>query len=136
MAGIREAIDRQGDGPLEEAVALMIEDGELARHARKARRIYHARRDYLAARLRSALPDALAFDIPRGGLALWARIVDGTDPERWSKVASELGLSLTPAAQHSIDGLGPAAFRLGYAGLDEPEIDQAVEMLKIAHLRT
>jgi len=136
MAVIREAIDRQGDGPLEEAVALMIEDSELARHARKARRIYHARRDYLAARLRSALPGALAFDIPRGGLALWARIVDGTDPERWSKVASELGLSLTPAAQHSIDGLGPAAFRLGYAGLDEPEIDQAVEMLKIAHLRT
>ncbi|ROT95430.1 hypothetical protein EB810_10135 [Altererythrobacter sp. FM1] len=43
----------------------MIEDGELARHARKARRIYHARRDYLAARLRSALPHALAFDIPR-----------------------------------------------------------------------
>lgn len=136
MAVIREAIDRQGDGPLEEAVALMIEDGELARHARKARRIYHARRDHLAARLRSALPDALAFDIPRGGLALWARIVGSTDPERWSKVASELGLSLTPAAQHSIDGLGPAAFRLGYASLDEPEIDQAVEILKISHLRT
>lgn len=136
MAVIREAIDRQGDGPLEEAVALMIEDSELARHARKARRIYHARRDYLAARLRSALPDALAFDVPRGGLALWARIIDGTDPRRWSKAASELGLSLTPAARHSIDGPAPAAFRLGYAGLDEFEIDRAVEILKGAHLLT
>ena len=135
MAVIREAIDRQGDGPLEEAVALMIEDGDLARHARKARRIYHARRDYLATRLSAELPEALAFEIPRGGLALWARIVDGTDADRWSKAAAGLDLSLTPAAQHSIDGLAPAAFRLGYAGLDESEIDRAVEILKMAHLR-
>ena len=132
MAVTREAIDRQGDGPLEEAVALMIEDGELARHARKARRVYHARRDYLAARLRSALQGALAFDIPRGGLALWARIVDGTDAQRWSKAAAGLGLSLAPAAQHNIEGPAPTAFRLGYAGLDEPEIDRAVEILEIA----
>ena len=35
MAMIRQTIDRQGDGPLEVAVASMIDDGELVRHARK-----------------------------------------------------------------------------------------------------
>ncbi|WP_030539550.1 PLP-dependent aminotransferase family protein [Sphingobium sp. DC-2] len=135
MAMIREAIDRQGDGPLEEAVALMIADGELARHARKARRIYHARRDHLGERLAASLPEALAFEIPRGGLALWAKVIDGTDADRWSDAAARLGLSLTPAARHSIDGLAPSAFRLGYAGLDEREIDRAVELMTAAHLR-
>lgn len=133
MAMIRQAIDRQGDGPLEEAVALMIEDGELARHARKARRIYHARRDHLAERLAAGLPEALAFDLPRGGLALWTRIIDGTEAKSWSEGAAKLGLSLTPGAQHSIEGLPPEAFRMGFAGLDEQEIDRAVELLSEAH---
>ncbi|MER9052499.1 hypothetical protein NKJ73_21965 [Mesorhizobium sp. M0074] len=48
MADRREAIDRQATCRSNQALAAPIEDGELRRHARKARRIYAARRDFLA----------------------------------------------------------------------------------------
>jgi len=41
--GLRTAVDRQGDQILEAAVAELIEDGELQRHARKMCRIYESR---------------------------------------------------------------------------------------------
>src|SRR5690606_35452184 len=47
MAVRREALVRQGDLPLEHALAELITDGTIRRHARKARRIYHARRDHM-----------------------------------------------------------------------------------------
>lgn len=55
MAVARAAIDPQGDAPLEVALADLIRDGDLGRHARKARRIYRARRDVLATALAAHL---------------------------------------------------------------------------------
>src|SRR5690606_7014093 len=85
MRAEREAIDRQGDVPLEQAIAELLEDGELHRHARKARRIYQARRDILVEALRRELGDALAFDLPAGGLAIWARVSPELDAGRWAE---------------------------------------------------
>ena len=38
-SAVREILDRQGDIVLERAIAELIEDGELQRHARRARQI-------------------------------------------------------------------------------------------------
>ncbi|TXL69335.1 PLP-dependent aminotransferase family protein [Vineibacter terrae] len=131
MAARREAIDRQGDLPLEQAVAALLRDGELGRHARKARRIYHARRDHLAAELRRHLAAELAFDVPAGGLAIWARARGGIDAAAWSTAARRAGLEVRPGAAFCLDeSAAPQAFRLGFANLNEPEISRAVKMLK------
>ena len=45
------------------------------------------------------------------------------------------GTKATLAARHVIHGLAPDAFRLGYVGLNEQEIDRAVEPIKAAYLR-
>lgn len=165
MARLRAAIDRQGDAPLEQAVAALLRDGELTRHARKARRVYQARRDRLIALLEARLPGALAVGRPAGGLALWARIVDGTDAAGWIAAAARLGLGLAtgdeatdPAREDGADPVAeapgaafapfsaapstvtlppapqpPQAFRLGYAALNEAELEQAVALLARAH---
>lgn len=129
MAAEREPIDRQGDIPLEQAVAELLADGELGRHARKARRIYLQRRDALVAALRRTLPGALAFDVPAGGLAVWARVADGIDAAHWATRALERGLAVSPGARFSLDGIAPAAFRLGFAALEEGELQAAVRRL-------
>ncbi|WP_288928353.1 PLP-dependent aminotransferase family protein, partial [uncultured Maritimibacter sp.] len=128
MAEARAAIDRQGDAPLEAALAELIRDGDLGRHARKARRVYRARRDLLAALLGEHLAGRATFDLPAGGLALWLRC-EGRSAEAWAKAAGQAGLALLPGTRFALEGPAPQAFRLGYAALDEGQIARAVEIL-------
>lgn len=133
MADRRQSIDRQGDIPIEHAVASLMRDGDLARHARKTRRIYHSRRDHLAAQLARFLGDRMSFAVPAGGLALWATLAAGLDAELWSREAARLGLSVVAGTKLRLDGAAaPQAFRLGFANLDENEIAQAVALLAAA----
>ncbi|PTW40280.1 aminotransferase class I/II-fold pyridoxal phosphate-dependent enzyme [Rhodovulum kholense] len=122
MAEARAAIDRQGDAPLKAALAEMIRDGDLGRHARKARR------DLLAALLGEHLAGRATFDLPAGGLALWLRY-EGASAEAWAKAAGQAGLALLPGTRFALEGPQPQAFRLGYAALDEGQIARAVEIL-------
>ncbi|MDY8111044.1 PLP-dependent aminotransferase family protein [Fulvimarina sp. 2208YS6-2-32] len=128
MAAARAAIDRQGDTPLEAALADLIRDGDLGRHARKARRIYRARRDVLTSALSAHLDGRIVFDRPAGGLALWLRCVDFS-AESWAKRAEPAGLALLPGPRFALDFAAPHALRLGYAALDEGQIARAVDIL-------
>ncbi|MEN5115317.1 PLP-dependent aminotransferase family protein [Brevundimonas diminuta] len=135
MTARREAIDRQGDLPLERALARLIDDGDLGRHARKARKIYEQRRDLLCAEIAARLDDAVAFDKPAGGLALWLRVNPDVDAAAWAAEAERSGLILTHGRQLQLEP-GPKgspaanAFRIGFASLDETELVRAVDRLK------
>ena len=48
LASHRFFIDAQSDRVLDHALAELFEDGEIERHLRRARRVYHGRRDTLA----------------------------------------------------------------------------------------
>jgi GntR family transcriptional regulator/MocR family aminotransferase len=130
LTHVRVAIDRQGDGVVEAAVAELIEDGELARHARRARKIYLARRDALASRLRRELGGALSFAVPRGGLALWAEVDPSIDVERWYEAALARGVAFAPGRHFQFDGKRTARARLGFAACDEEELARAVDVLR------
>lgn len=130
MALQREAIDRQGDVPLELALSSLIADGTMKRHARKARRIYHARRDFLAKILTEKLGDEVEFTLPSGGLAIWLRLKKGLNAQIWSENAARLGLSILPGMHYSLDENQPIeAFRLGFASMNEEELKRAIHSL-------
>lgn len=130
MAAEREAIDRQGDLPLEAAIAELIQDGELRRHARKARNIYLERRDALAVLLRQEFADVLSFHMPAGGLAIWARVNPEFDAALWAARAATRGLIVSPGARFTLDARSaPNAFRIGFASLSHEEAVVAVRRL-------
>jgi GntR family transcriptional regulator/MocR family aminotransferase len=128
LARERYLIDRQGDLALELAIAELLEDDEIGRHARKMRRIYHARRDALAAALRAQLGDRLTFHTPTGGIALWAE-APGVDADRWCRRAREHGVVLTPGSHYSLAGKRIAALRFGFGACTEAELRVAVRRL-------
>lgn len=132
MAAHRTHVDRHGDQAVELAVAEMIEDGELGRHARRMRRIYRARRDHLVARVRERLGGALRFDVPPGGMALWARVAPGIAVERWAERARAGGVALATARRFTFSGRARPWVRLCFAPLTEAELDSAVDRLAAA----
>ncbi len=133
MSALRSLIDRQGDTALEAAVADLLNDGELQAHARKARLAYQKRRDTLAELLTKNLKNRVGFIKPSGGMALWMSVKDGVSTEQWSKNALSQGLAFSPGSTYSLEGICPAAIRLGYASLTEDELQQAVTRLTQAY---
>jgi GntR family transcriptional regulator / MocR family aminotransferase len=130
LAAIRAAIDRQGDHVLELAVAELIEDGEIARHAATSRRIYAARRDAFAELLRHELGGVLLFDLPAGGLTIWARVADDVSIERWRVRALARGVAFVPGRSLALDRAPSPFIRLAFARYTEVELAEAVRILK------
>jgi GntR family transcriptional regulator/MocR family aminotransferase len=130
MTAAREAIDRQGDLPLEAAIAELLLDGELRRHARKARNVYLERRDALAERLHREFPESLSFDVPAGGLAIWTRVAPEVDATAWAARAAARGLVVSAGTRFALDARSaPNAFRIGFATLASDEAAAAVRRL-------
>ncbi|HYQ04175.1 MAG TPA: PLP-dependent aminotransferase family protein [Polyangiaceae bacterium] len=133
MAAVRFHVDRHGDTITERAVAELIEDGEVARHARRMRRIYHARRDALVASLRRHLGSALDFEVPAGGMALWAEASPEIDTRAWLARAPSHGVAFTLGSSYIAPDLSRSKarhyqqfLRLGFARYDERELETAV----------
>jgi GntR family transcriptional regulator/MocR family aminotransferase len=132
LTAVRRIVDRQGDHLLEHAVAELLEDGEIQRHIRRARRTYAARRHTLAALLETELGGELSFALPSGGTAIWARVDDRISPDAWAERADTLGLVLQPARLFAFDGKGRPFMRIGFAQHDEREAREAVRRMKRA----
>lgn len=127
MAALRAYVDRQGDAIAEAAVAELMEDGEVERHARRMRKIYAGRRDLLMHELTRRLGERVEFTVPHGGMALWVR-VHGTEPSRWVARARARGVTFRPGRELSLLARGEVPFvRMGFTRLDEREIVRAVQ---------
>lgn len=132
FAVLRRAIDRQGDPAVERAVAELLEDGVIERHARRVLRMYRERRDALADALRRELADAVQFERPPGGMALWVRTAPGIDVDAWAARTVARGAHFPTARAFAFDGRPRPAARLGYAYLRESELRDAVRRMREA----
>jgi GntR family transcriptional regulator/MocR family aminotransferase len=129
MTRERYFLDRQGDHAIERAVAELIEDGEVQRHALRMRRVYRERRDVFAEALRAKLGGALEFNIPSGGMALWARAARGIDVEAWAERAAKKQVLVHTARRFTFDGKEKPFLRLGYSPLEPAQLRRAVDIL-------
>jgi len=137
---LREVVDRQGDMATESAVAELIEDGELQRHTQRMRRTYQARRDAFVTILRQRLGQVLSFEVPPGGMSLWARVADGIDAERWCVAGAARGVGFMTGRSYVLPHDGRALhkwrghLRLGYARYQPAQLEEAVQRM-VAALR-
>jgi GntR family transcriptional regulator/MocR family aminotransferase len=125
----RSYLDLCGDPAIECALAELFEDGEVQRHVRRARRVYHSRRDAMARALRRHLQSVARFEIPSGGLSIWCTVPRGIDVEAWAARCARAGVRFHTARWFSFDGRPRPAMRLGFAALSETEIERAVQIM-------
>jgi GntR family transcriptional regulator/MocR family aminotransferase len=128
LVQLRAVMDRQGDHPMEAAVAELIDEGELQRHVRKMRLAYQTRRDALASAL-AGLPE-LHFELPRGGISIWVRAqVSVARFERFRAACEARGVVLAPGAQYAFDERPLAATRLVFSRSSVSELQRAVQVM-------
>ncbi len=129
LAAFRRVVDRQGDHVTERAVAELLLDGTVDRHLRRCRRVYQRRRTTLRAALAAQFGTALVPNDPPGGLAFWTE-APGIDVDCWAARALANGVEITTARRYAFGGEASPWVRLGYAGLDESELVEAVARLR------
>ena len=123
--------DGMGNALTEAAVDLLIREGELHRHARRARSIYAERRGAFAAQLTDVLGDDVQFDLPDGGLAFWLRF-PMHDMDRMEARMTEMGLRFAASTSYMLAADAPRGLRVGFASLAADEADVAVGRLRAA----
>jgi GntR family transcriptional regulator/MocR family aminotransferase len=127
LADYRAFVDQQGDHVQERAIADLLEDGDLERFVRHARRVYLVRRDALCAELRAAMP-SLEFVPPRGGMAVWLR-APGVDTDAWAARAYAAGVAFQPGSIFGVDAAPTDCARVGFAACTPRELAEAVRRM-------
>ncbi len=126
---LRKSIDTQGDSLMENAIAELYKDGTMARHIKKSVNLYKERRDHLCNVLQTELGKHLSFEIPGGGMSIWAKF-HKADLSIVSERAVKKGLVIRNGKDYDTDKVKYNSVRLGFASLNFNEQEKAVEILK------
>lgn len=121
--------DGMGNSLTEDAVAMLFEEGEVRRHARKATRIYGQRRDALAQAVQDELGDLVSARLPAGGLAMWLEFQDLAALARIEEGAGAAGITFAQSASYRLAENAPHGLRLGFASHAAERTVQAVRVL-------
>ncbi len=130
LSYFRRIIDRQGDLVLENAFAELVQDGIIQKHLRKSLREYRTRRDLFCELLQDNLSSEISFQIPEGGMAVWAKFDPKIDLARTAENALRNGLYFSNGVSHRLPDENVNATRLGFASSSVEELEKCVAILK------
>lgn len=130
LANYRRIIDRQGDSMLENAIAQLLHESIIQKHLRKAVKEYKIRRDFFCQKLFEMFPDHIEFQIPEGGMSVWAKFSEKIDVERTAEIALKNGLYFSNGIHHNVEGKIKNYTRLGFASSTTDELSQCLTILK------
>jgi GntR family transcriptional regulator/MocR family aminotransferase len=126
LAYYRRIIDRQGDTILESAIAELLHEGVIQKYLRKSVREYRERRDFFCDLLAQHLSNEVSFQVPEGGMSVWARFDASVDLVKTAQNARKNGLYFSDGSQYG----SLNATRLGFASSNLTELQQAVDVLR------
>ncbi len=128
LANLRRTIDWQGDSLMEMAIAELYKDGTIARHIKKSVKIYRQRRDHFCTLLEAKLGSHISFDIPDGGMSVWAKFTD-VNLKNVSQEAYKKGLVISDGVEYNTRNKNYNSARLGFASLNFKEQEEAIDIL-------
>ncbi len=126
---LRRLIDLKGDHVMEDALASLIENGDIERHLKKVNKIYLNRRDHLSSLLDEHLRGIATHHTPAGGMAIWT-VFDKSHPlQEIAAKAARHGLFVPDGKQFDTQHAVYNAFRFGFASMDLSELSEAVKII-------
>jgi GntR family transcriptional regulator/MocR family aminotransferase len=127
---LRRLIELRGDNHMEDALAELIRNGDVGRHLKKVNRIYEGRRDWLCSLLDTHLAGVVEYRKPSGGMAVWARFSRQAPVKELAGRALKMGLYMSDGQAYNTHNKDYNAIRIGFASLNEEEMDEAIRILK------
>jgi GntR family transcriptional regulator / MocR family aminotransferase len=131
LAKLRMLVDAQGDAVMEQVIAELLNEGEIRRHMKKSLKIYRERRDFISTVLKEEFNDVIGFNLPQGGLAVWARYNKSISVPELSARLMKKEIVLSPGLLHDISsGRKLNSTRMGFGWMNLREAEKALTVLK------
>ena len=129
LVAAKNATDWHNPVPIQAAVAEFIEDGHLARHIRRVRRIYRERRDLLLELLDRRLGRQLEVIPSFYGMHVAAIARGGVDCEAISDSLARRGVMVHGLARYFLGPASRSGFIIGYAAAGPESLRNAVDAI-------
>jgi len=126
----RDALDTCSPMLPQRALHDFIREGHFARHIRRMRVLYAARRAALQAAIRRHLPDVLQVVGAEAGMQLAALLPPEVDDLALSRRAAQAGVSVRPLSPCYRGEAKRSGLILGYGSVDEHAIEEGVRRLR------
>ena len=126
---LKRLIDLRGDTMMEEALSVIITNGELSRHIKKTKKVYSRRCELISELVNSKLNHAVDFIKPQGGLAIWLKFKKEYPVKEVIAAAAKAGVMLTGSFYDGENGVNHNGLRFGFASLNEKEMETVIEVL-------
>ena len=126
----RDALDTFSPSLSQQALNDFIREGHFARHIRRMRGLYAARRAALLEAIAKHLPCTLQATGAEAGMQLSALLPDGTDDMALSRHAAQVGVSVRPLSHCYRQPGACSGLIIGYGSVDERAIEAGVRSLK------
>jgi GntR family transcriptional regulator/MocR family aminotransferase len=131
LSKLRMILDVQGDPIGEQAVAELLNEGQIRRHMKKVLKVYKERRDFMVNRLKDKLSDVIDFKSPEGGLSIWARFDNKYPLPELSEKMMKKNLVLSKGLIHDLaPGKKLNSTRMGFGWMNINEADHAITVLE------
>ena len=128
-ANQRRFIDRQGDALLELTFEDFIKSGDLDRHIKKVMKVYKARRDLFCKLLKERFSDVFTFDVPKGGMAVWVKLIKDYSWKTVAETAKKNQLEIGEWQRYDAANSGHNSIRIGFATYNDDEIYELIHRL-------
>lgn len=126
---LRRLIELRGDNNMEDALAVLIRNGDVSRHLKKVNKIYAARRDRLCLLLDEQLKGVVSYRKPSGGMAIWASFDKRYPLRDIAEEAAKRGVYMNNGQTYNTHNKDYNALRLGFASLTGEELEEVVAVL-------
>ncbi|WP_404959582.1 PLP-dependent aminotransferase family protein [Streptomyces sp. 147326] len=111
------------------AAAHYLATADLDAHIATVRAAYRERRDALQVALSRTLPADCEWNLPEGGMFVWARLPEDHDASDLLKTAVTHGVAFVPGAPFHATAPDPRTLRLSFTTHTPPEITEGVARL-------
>ncbi|HWT29386.1 MAG TPA: aminotransferase class I/II-fold pyridoxal phosphate-dependent enzyme, partial [Methylophilaceae bacterium] len=122
--------DQHNNNAIEMTIAELMRSGEIKRHSLKMTKVYQDRRDHFQQLIDDELWQWVDYQSPQSGLAFWLRFKEAVDIKRMAKKSKEEKIHFAFGKTYSAAGEEVPAMRLGYAHMNEKEMQQGFQRLK------
>lgn len=131
LSALRNVIDLFTNSIAQGSLYEFCKRGLLEAHIQRVRPLYAERRDAMAAALRRYCP-SLQFEVPHGGLFIWAQLPAGIDSRRLLEEAVELGIGFMVGSLFFAEEGGRDRIRLCFACHSPEMIAAGIRKLGLA----
>jgi 2-aminoadipate transaminase len=125
----KQAADLHSPSFNQRMVVAVMQDGFLARHVPTIRSLYKAQRDAMLAALTREMPSGTTWNVPDGGMFLWARLPEGVHAVDLLPKAVDQGVAFVPGTAFYAGNADPRTIRLSFVTASVEQINIGIKAL-------